>query len=1031
MNEIFTTMKTKAMPVDCHTLNNLLRGYAKIGDTDKLNVTFGLFEIENVELLNSDIFNVIFHLDANGHTDKIDEFFKQLFKSMEYRHSARAFITRSLRSRRFDLIEKLLVNNADRCPLPTLARHYLTEAVSASYAENDINQIWHQLETFNVTIDSNIEVYFPDALRSSSTSLVKATLNGMKSQSLPIRDEHFSHLCHLESARSSDAVLDVMRLMRFEFNVRPRCTAIRDTFLPLYEYSKRPQMALAKLLTLDLSITTILTAVITRCILDKRWNDAVEIANMYKKHYFMATQYRPYFIQAVQDTEDLDNLVKFLRILHDDAERLHSAPKVPPSETTQPTTEQMLEELYFGSAEMDGVQVVGEIIHDTIVKLKGDLDKSEKLLERLLSEGLQISKDYASKMQRQLGVSNDSSLALLLDRLSAANLKPRKITKSSHFISPLKLLSPDELGTLIELAESRGKSVAGSKRLLFEAYVSEKNLLAAEELLQDSNVRPSKGMYAKLISLCLNQRDVDKAVDYFERAQTDCEHFYLHRTQAAKMVVLLLLRDHKFEEIQQTMSVKGVQYPFVKAKISSAAINLLQDVSASGDIHLTRELFKHLMENDYIEPTVKTTSALVNVHLRNDNVVEAFNAFEEIYSKYRFTPLKMNLLCKLIQKDDMNRLQQVVEIVASAQGENIALRALAYAFIEADQIEQASIVLSNPVLVQGFNFLRRDCDYFYQRDQINILKGLLKATENLDYDCTEIYRYLFLHFCKSSGSQRGTKHEIRKKLSPDEFLNEIMELLNLEEPKSITVIEKIENVIAEAASKTVETVVSISEEEQLNDKLKQLMSQDTEHISEASEMVLAALESNVKIDPTIISLFLIKAAEMGVTNVYDELWNNFEVRNLPNFNKLYLQAHLNGATPMRYIQKMEKLIEHAKSGTDQQQENVDNFVRIDDNLRFLQEHPHVINECESSNMCPIVQNLFVFSSIFFSFDQMKRWPSRRPTCKRMRPSMWSGCIILCPSRRLSKAYGRNILHRNRIISKPARWFRYSRRENVI
>lgn len=944
MEEIYKIMKTKRLSVKSGALNTLLKGYAKIGDCDKLNATLELFKTEKVDLLNNDIFNVISELIENGHTNAIDQYYNRLFNSLEYRYAAKGFITQMTQNRRFDVIEHLLSNNCDRCPVTYLAQNYLAEAVRTSCSQDEIERIWRYLDTIGVTIASNIGTYFPAALHSSSASLVKATLDGMKTHSLPMRDQHFIHWCHLEASKSPDAVLEVMRIMRFDFNVRPRFTMLRDTFLPLYDMVERPQLALAKLLTLDLSISVILTAVISRCMLNGRLHYAVEIANAFKNHYFIATQYRPYLIPAVHATGDLDNFVKFLRILRDDVERLLAAPE---STTTELTKEQLLEQIYFGSIG-DEVQVVGEMIHDVIVNPSTQrLIEPEMLLRKALHEGLQISKEIAVKIQQNLNRKPDSHLVSLLNQLSASDLKPRPMQQSPRFISPMKLLSSDELLTLIDLAESRGKSVAGSKRLLFQAYINENNLLAAEELIYDFDLSRSKKIYADVISLALNRRDVDKALDYFERAQTKCDKFHLSRAHALKIMAILLIRGHKFNEIQNMMVSRGLKYSFVLSSIPAAANYVLQEVGDSGDIDLTTALFDQLVENKHIKANVRTTAPLVKVHLKSGDVIDAFNVFEKIHSKYGCTPIKIRLCSKLIEKDDMHRLQKLFEMIADVHGEHMAMRALAYAFIEAKKIDQATIVLSNDILLSAPKFLKRDCNYFYQLGRMDILKGLLKATKNLDYDRSNIYRFMFLYYCKIKREEQAND-KISDLIRQDDIWNEVKTMFKIESIVPKTKVEPLANGIADHESETTNKNAGADESQIPNEKLKRLLSEDSEHISKVTDIVLTCLKTNVWIDPVIMSQYLTRAAALGDTIVFDELWKHAAARNFPNFSQLYSRAYLNSTNPMWYIQKIEKIIESTSANSIDcpSRDDVNKLISVEDSLRFLQEHPHVINECK-------------------------------------------------------------------------------------
>lgn len=950
MNEILTTMKSKGSQTDSETLNNLLKGYAKVGDADKLNETFELFRTENVELLNSDVFNVINELDANGHSDKIDEFFKRFTKSMEYRYSAKAFITAAAQRRRFDLIEKVLAHRADdQWSLTSMAQYYLAEAVQMSCTETEIDRIWHLLESLNITIESNIGVYLPAALRSSSAALVRATLDQMKAQDQPIRDEHFKNLLYLESGKGPEAVLAVMHVMRYVFDVRPRCTMLRDTFLPLFGFNDHPLIGLAKLLTLELGITRVLTAVITRCILDRNLGGAVEIANTYKNHYLVASNFQLYLVQAIKESNDLENFVRFVRILNDDAKCLRFAK----CKTQPPTKEQILEQQYFGSYALDQTDVVGEIICNAIMSVSCDSSKIEPLLKRLVSEGLRISKEFALRIENILCIEADSPLASLLIELSDPELKLRPLSKPSHFIAPHTLLSSNELINLIEMAESRGHSVAGCKRLLVQAYIAENDLFAAEELFHDSDIGQSKQIYSSFVSLCLNRRDIEKALDYYERAHAHCGNFILSRSQVMKITANLLLRGHEYEEIKLLMNAKGIKTAFLEEGIDLRGIYMLNEAAESGDVNLTNEFFDWLLKNGHIKPSVKTTSSLVSVHLQNDNTTEAFNAFEKAYAKYGFTPLKINVLSKLIKQDDMNRLEKMFEIISAAHGEHIALRVLAYAFIMAGQIKQTTIVLSNNVLVNGHPFLSQDAKYFYRRGQIDVLKGMLEATKTLHYNRSDIYRCLYLHHCKSNERDEAIDVFSEQKIRDNcvhsaKYLNEIELRLSSEPAESAWQIDKTEYVISQNTSNTVQPTepINSTDEQQINEKLTLLLMQNEENIFEATEIVLVALKSNVNIGQAIMSHYLAKVAELGDTSLYEKLWNYSDVKNSPNFSQFYLQAHLNSAYPMRYIAKMEKLLESADDPTVQQHDDINKFVRVEDNLKFLQEHPHVINECK-------------------------------------------------------------------------------------
>lgn len=139
-------------------------------------------------------------------------------------------------------------------------------------------------------------------------------------------------------------------------------------------------------------------------------------------------------------------------------------------------------------------------------------------------------------------------------------------------------------------------------------------------------------------------------------------------------------------------------------------------------------------------------------------------------------------------------------------------------------------------------------------------------------------------------------------------------------------IEKTEGVFTANESNAVKSIRDIREEQELNGKMRNLM----------------------KINPMIMSYYLNKVADIGNTIVIYDQENYSEIRNSPNINQLYLQALRNGANPERYIHKLEESMEIAGPSTESAQHRIseiNKFVCVEENLRFLQEHPHVINEC--------------------------------------------------------------------------------------
>lgn len=61
--------------------------------------------------------------------------------------------------------------------------------------------------------------------------------------------------------------------------------------------------------------------------------------------------------------------------------------------------------------------------------------------------------------------------------------------------------------------------------------------------------------------------------------------------------------------------------------------------------------------------------------------------------KYRITPLKSTLTAQLIEKEDTQRLQQVMDASIKVHGEVNSLYDLVFAFLECGRVRQAKKVL--------------------------------------------------------------------------------------------------------------------------------------------------------------------------------------------------------------------------------------------------------------------------------------------------------------------------------------------------
>lgn len=239
-----------------------------------------------------------------------------------------------------------------------------------------------------------------------------------------------------------------------------------------------------------------------------------------------------------------------------------------------------------------------------------------------------------------------------------------------------------------------------------------------------------------------------------------------------------------------------------------------------------------------------------------------------------------------------NEMLQILEETKN----HVKLKKIAEFLVKKDRLSEAA----NAINARLRAYVDADC--FTEADEV-----LETAPIPLKFvDQTILNKYM------NGGHYRTNDFLIEQKSSPAE---------------STSGIEETETLFTANELDDVKSILDIRAEQELNAKMRNLM----------------------KINPMIMSQYLNKVADMGNTIVIYDLENHSEVRNSPNINHLYLQALRNGANPKRYIHKIDKLIENASSATNsaqrQQYDEINKIVHIEENLRFLQEHPDAINEC--------------------------------------------------------------------------------------
>lgn len=781
MQEIENVMKRMGFAVQADTLNALLKGYAKCGKIEDINLTFDRFKEMNIVLLNRDVLDVIFELIANGHHEVVDEVARRLYKSIELPTSLKSIVEKAMH-RKLDAVVFKLLTFVDENDKITLAKLYL-EALTQAPAEQ-IDEAVKVLETHGITLQTHATV-LEVGLNSNSAPLIRTILYDMRAKTKPIEMKHFLKLIQLESVNGTNAVLNVVHSMKKDFNVDPDVYTIRDVILPCMNAVADPHLAFARLRTVESNTFRIARSMFERCLLDNKMQAAYEIANDYKTYSFNLENIRKSLIDAFVATNDVQHFAKIVNILQFSMDNYKNSPRIVHEsvrDETSSESESSDEEPNNAAARTSSarqVVAVGDVLRDTIKRIIASPQQIEALLRALVDEGLTIPAECALHIKRYSANALTASSIELLNALSSGELNPTSLNVEERRRRTLDLLSSDELQKMIEIEEEKGRDTVRLKKILFNSYIREKNAAKVEELATHCVVGIND--HRNVINMYITLGDTEKALNYFNEIRKTIPTFRLLRYQATRLAHALFNEQREWNAILRIFTDnKADQPPEGSTLVDIHA--LLRSVTKTGNVAQLDELCKILIENNFMLEDARMGGSLVRVHLKNNDLPEAVRTFERQWKEKRITSAKLPLMKALIQANDMDNLQNVFDIVLSKYSEANAVLTLAQSFIEIGNIRQANVVMKNNLLRNSNDSFRKHCGYCNTNGDYKVLEGFLAATDGLEYDREDIYYYLLLHYSRTDRTQEALELW-HKQLDGDEkpsvkFLQKLASHLN-------------------------------------------------------------------------------------------------------------------------------------------------------------------------------------------------------------------------------------------------------------
>uniref|UniRef100_A0A182VTL9 Pentacotripeptide-repeat region of PRORP domain-containing protein n=1 Tax=Anopheles minimus TaxID=112268 RepID=A0A182VTL9_9DIPT len=980
---ILAVMAQAGLQPSADTYTTLLCGYARKGDIDYICKTIETCEQKEIFLLDKDILEIIYSLATNGYPEKVDQLVDKIRRQAGYNQDAVNVILRLINRGHEEVCMKLLrtMPRASKSDgeLANTGSFLVRQLVRAKRPADKVIAICHELQEGGMN-DRAYLIALETALKGGAVELSFAILAELTKQNQPIRQHFFWPLmCSSDPAMTkeerTDSVLHVLRSMSEKFNIYPSSETVREYAVPNLPVNNA-EIVIQLLRSAGISPAVASSSCAYVALERNNLKEAANIASRYRAFYSPGVFRKP-LVQALSHSRDFEAYVRFARAMHDGLKRARSS---------EEESDQGADGENGNSTEALQAETMGNLIYDAVSTFKTErVDVMEKILTGFVSQGLSISNNMAEKIQERMGSEMTAEISAMLSKLAAGDLEPVELDRTpaqglARMKTSISSLSVPQLERLIDDLEARKENANAVKSQLIRSVIRSNDIAKTKEVLQkleSENYVISAGVYGLVIDMFASNGNVEEAFEQLASVKAKQPDFTLDRVKVVRLAHGLLERE-RFDDALRFLEehapstaepVKDDSQREVDFVYNSACWRLLNTLAEKGHVQQVTQMFDHLLSKGYITPQNIFLGSLIKVHLARDDLPSAMSNFAEICQKYRLTPWKTELTCRLIQAEDATNLQRLTDLSTEVHGEVNSLYDLVFAFVDCGRIRQARKILETPGLRTRYQRIQTACERYQQEGKTSSLEGLMEATKDLSHiDRTEIYHKLLQSYIGEKDAVKSlglwTRMQEENMSPSDAFLTELGEFLKsngYEVPFAIPTQTSPPVGEIKAKNKVGQTVAGTSAKEssskqsnvkrpQINDSLRELKQAikannpdkillayealkpsatkpnlteqsaiiealiNRDRLMEASNMVIALLEQKLFPIPRTFKYFLNKLAISGDVATFDRIGSliSDDLKRLISFDNRLCHANVSNGNADQYLRKLEEAIEKVK-----------------------------------------------------------------------------------------------------------------------
>lgn len=779
---VLGVMKTSGLTPSAETYMNLMVGYAEKGDMESLEKVIKECESSDILLQNREYMEVIYALASKGHGQHIPAFIEKLEKVFGYQQDAMNLIYRLINAGcdevAYQMFETMPVPQNHEGEIAPVGTFFLRQLIkSGLYSVVTIVQYCQKMKREGLNIYA-MERCLQFALVMGRAELALPLMRVIVEDGGTVRSHYFWPVFVLCSNEGDQDKLyrTISEMLALEVPVS--LETCREYIMPsLLEKDKDEEPVILKLKESGMTVSSIINGSVAYYLGD---NDIVSAAHLLSRYKVKITNMlRRDLAEAYVKTNEATAAATVLRQMVMEL----------PGKDTPPETlgagEEGQEEVGSGNTSKD---VGGLFLIDVAMMLRpaDAISCLPPVLQAMKAQGINISKDSVTSLQARLGEHLNEDVVNLLNDLSSGELTLQPIARDSKPMSHYTVADLEH--RLIELEiKNQPRSVLLGQ--LLSVYCRMKNVEKAEETMKKLEALEypiTPGQHVLLIEMYVNDGQLEKALNIYELLRQKEPEIKMIPSKVLKLAGAMISKGM----IEETFKLLDNNAPEGSSEEHDDATGAFMGGSfltnAIGKDGVTadviQQLFDKLIEKNYMKPVALACGALIKVHLSNDDLPAAMDAFEKVCKDYNITAVKHELTLACIKLEDTEKLQKIMDLSISVHGEMNSLYDLVFAFIECGKVRQARKILETPGLRARHQRLENRCKRLLEDNRLTELEQLVAITKDVfDIDRNGMFMYLFEGYRRKNDCDKAlgvwtTMQE--ENIEPSEsFLRELGQLL--------------------------------------------------------------------------------------------------------------------------------------------------------------------------------------------------------------------------------------------------------------